>query len=117
MDESHALGAWVRPNLVPFGDQVCALVIGFRPGQLCQGSTMLLSEEQHTRIAIAYEKAAAIKELPASEREHFANQASRFRWLAKRAAEKAAEKVARGEARKTQYDLARRWAAWRLQTG
>ena len=69
-----------------------------------------------TRIAIAYEKAAAIEDLPASEREHFANQASRFRWLAKHAAQKAAEKAAPGEARKAQYDLARRWAAWRLQT-
>jgi len=74
---------------------------------------MLLSEDQHNRLARACEKAAAIEQLPPEEREFFAGRASRFRWLAKLAAEKAAP----GEARKTQYDLARRWAAWRLQTG
>ena len=66
---------------------------------------------------LACEKAAAIEQLPPEEREFFAGRASRFRWLAKRAAQKAAEKAAPGEARMTQYDLARRWAAWRLQTG
>ena len=72
------------------------------------GPTMLLSEEQHTRLAIACEKAAAIEQLPPEEREFFAGRASRFRWLAKLAAEKAAIKS--GEARKSAYKLAR-WHA------
>ena len=61
---------------------------------------------------LACEKAAAIEQLPPEEREFFAGRASRFRWLAKLAAEKAAEKAAikSGEARKSAYKLAR-WHA------
>jgi hypothetical protein len=51
---------------------------------------MMLSAEQHARIAAAYEKDAAAKGLSAEQRAELATKAGRFRYLAEAAADIAA---------------------------
>jgi hypothetical protein len=51
---------------------------------------MVLTPEQHSQIATAYEKAAADEMMPRQQREAFARKASWFRMLALIATKKAA---------------------------
>jgi len=50
---------------------------------------MVLTPEQHSQIATAYEKAAADEMVPPPQREAFARKADWFRLLARVAAKKA----------------------------
>lgn len=68
---------------------------------------MVLTPEQHSQIATAYEKAAADEMVPPPHREAFARKASWFRLLARVAAKKAAT-ASKEERPQTLVDLLKR---------